>query len=90
MVGHQHVGIEPYPAFPFRLSQALEKHLIVFLGQKDWLTIMATLDDMMGIGWKAESTLTGHVKRTRASCEAGTLLPSGHDHHRDCSLLRIS
>ena len=81
MVGHQHVDIEPYPAFPFCLTQALAKHLIAFWGQKDWLTTMATLDDMMGIGWQAESTLTGHVKRTRASCEAGTLLSGGYDCH---------
>lgn len=41
MVRHEHLRIAPSPVLRFGLAQALQKHFIIFWGQKDRLSIIA-------------------------------------------------
>jgi hypothetical protein len=77
MVGHEHIRIQPRPAFLFGFAQTLEKDLIILRRQKDGLPIVPALDDVIGIRRQAESRRTSHDSQTSHTTEAGTLLHGG-------------
>lgn len=65
------------PEISICLAQALQKHLTIFWIKKDRLPFVATLDDVIGMGWQVESRLTGHVGRPRRLLREGPYFPMG-------------
>ena len=60
MVRHPHIGVDREAVLELRLDQRVAKELIVRLGGKDRLAIIAALDDVLRLAGDDVAGKTGH------------------------------
>jgi hypothetical protein len=60
MVGHPHIGVDRKAVLERGLDQRVAKELIVRLGGKDGLAVVAALDDVLGLAGDDVAGKTGH------------------------------
>ena len=55
MIGHPHIGVNCQPMFVGRLNQCIAEKPVVRVRRKDGLSVVAALDDVLGITGKDEA-----------------------------------
>jgi hypothetical protein len=61
MVCHQHVSVNPAPAFDLSVSKTFQEKAVIIIGEKNLSAVVSTLNDVMGICWNCDSRRPCHT-----------------------------